>query len=88
LACFLEPRSFGQETNPWKTKPHQQWDEEKNAKGPIQNAIFFFPKTTFSGTPTISVGEKEVQFSCKIADSTVRVGFRPQEMVDHSGPAL
>jgi hypothetical protein len=61
---------------------------EKNAKGSIQDAIFFFPKTTSSGAPTISSDEKEVQFSCKIADQTARVGFRPQEMVDQSGPAL
>lgn len=61
---------------------------EKNAQGSVQDAIFFFPKTTPSGAPTISTDEKEVQFSCKIADQTVRVGFRPQEMVDQSGPAL
>lgn len=61
---------------------------ERNAKGTVQDAIFFFPKTTPAGTPTISGDEKEVEFSCKIADSTVRVGFRPQEMVDQSGPAL
>jgi hypothetical protein len=61
---------------------------EKNAKGSIQDAIFFFPKTNSSGAPTISSDEKEVQFSCKIADQTVRLGFRPQEMVDSSGLAL
>ncbi len=61
---------------------------EKNAKGSVQDAIFFFPKTTSSGAPTISGDEKEVQFSCKIGDQMVRVGFRPQEMVDQSGPAL
>jgi len=61
---------------------------EKNAKGSVQDAIFFFPKTTSSGAPTISSDEKEVQFSCKIADTTMRVGFRPQEMVDQSGPDL
>jgi hypothetical protein len=61
---------------------------EKNAKGAVQDAIFFFPKTTASATPTISNDEKEVQFSCKIGDQSVRVGFRPQEMVDQSGPAL
>ena len=61
---------------------------EKNAKGSIQDAIFFFPKTTASGAPTVSNDEKEVQFSCKIADQTARVGFKPQEMVDSAGPAL
>lgn len=61
---------------------------EKNSMGSVQDAIFFFPKTTSSGAPTVFADETEVQFSCKIADSTVRVGFRPRDMVDQSGPAL
>lgn len=61
---------------------------EKNATGSILDAVFFFPKANSSGAPTISSDEKEVQFSCKIADQTARVGFRPQEMVDSQGPAL
>jgi hypothetical protein len=61
---------------------------EKNSKGLVADAIFFFPKTTSSGAPTVSADETEVQFSCKIADTTVRVGFRPRDMVDQSGPAL
>jgi hypothetical protein len=61
---------------------------EKNSMGLVQDAIFFFSKTTSSGAPTISADETEVQFSCKIADSTVRVGFKPRDMVDQSGPAL
>ena len=61
---------------------------EKNSKGLVADAIFFFPKTTSSGAPTVSADETEVQFSCKIADSTVRVGFKPRDMVDQSGPAL
>jgi len=61
---------------------------EKNSMGLVEDAIFFFPKTTSSGAQTVSADETEVQFSCKIADSTVRVGFRPRDMVDQSGPAL
>jgi len=61
---------------------------EKNSKGLVADAIFFFPKTTSSGAPTVSADETEVQFSCKIADSTMRVGFKPRDMVDQSGPAL
>ena len=61
---------------------------EKNSKELVADAIFFFPKTTSSGAPTVSADETEVQFSCKIADSTMRVGFKPRDMVDHSGPAL
>jgi len=61
---------------------------EKNSMGLVEDAIFFFPKTTSSGAPTVSAEETDVQFSCKIADSTVRVGFKPRDMVDQSGPAL
>jgi hypothetical protein len=61
---------------------------EKDSAGLVTAAVFFFPKTTSSGAPIVSADETEVQFSCKIADSTVRVGFKPRDMVDQSGPAL
>jgi hypothetical protein len=61
---------------------------ERNPKGMIQDAVFFFPKTSPSGLPAISGDETDVQFSCKIADSTVRADFKPREMVDQSGPDL
>jgi hypothetical protein len=61
---------------------------EKNSQGLVGDAVFFFPKTNPSGAPTISADETEVQFSCKIADTTVRVGFKPRDMVDQSGSAL
>jgi len=61
---------------------------EKNSMGLVQDAVFFFSKTTSSGAPTVSADETEMQFSCKIGDSTVRVGFKPRDMVDQSGPAL
>ena len=60
---------------------------ERNQKGLIQNAVFFFPKTGSAG-PAVSGDETEVQFSCKIGDTTVRAGFKPREMVDQSGPDL
>ena len=60
---------------------------ERNQKGLIQNAVFFFPKTGPSG-PAVSGDETEVQFSCKIGDSTVHADFRPREMADQSGPDL
>ena len=61
---------------------------EKDSAGLVKAAVFFFPKTTSSGAATVSADETEVQFSCKIADSMVRVGFKPRDMVDQSGPAL
>jgi len=61
---------------------------ERNPKGMIQDAVFFFPKTSPSGLPAVSGDETDVQFSCKIADSTVRADFKPREMLDQSGPDL
>lgn len=61
---------------------------EKDSKGLVADAVFFFPKANSSGTPTVSADETDVQFSCKIADTTVRVGFKLRDMLDQSGPAL
>jgi hypothetical protein len=61
---------------------------ERSQKGLIQDAVFFFPKTTSSGAPSVSGDETDVQFSCKIADATVRADFKPRDMVDQSGPDL
>ena len=61
---------------------------ERNQKGSIQDAVFYFPKVGPSGTPAVSSDETEVQFSCKIADSTVRADFKLRDMVDQSGPDL
>jgi hypothetical protein len=61
---------------------------ERNPKGLVQDAVFFFPKTSASGLPAVSADEAEVQFSCKIADTTVRADFKVREMVDQSGPDL
>jgi hypothetical protein len=59
---------------------------ERDANGLlVTSAVFFFPKKTASGDPTISNDEKSVEFSCKIEGSTVRVSFEPQKMVDKSG---
>jgi len=61
---------------------------ERNPKGLIQDAVFFFPKTSPSGIPAVSGDETDVQFSCKIADSTLHADFKPREMMDQSGPDL
>lgn len=60
---------------------------ERDDKG-VSSAIFFFPKTTGSGDPTIADDEKSVTFTCKIEESQLRVTFEPQKMLDSSGPTL
>jgi hypothetical protein len=62
---------------------------ERDEKGIlITAAVFFFPKKTPSGDPTIIPDEKGVEFTCKIEGSTLRVNFEPQKMVDQSGRDL
>lgn len=62
---------------------------ERDEKGQlVTSAVFFFPKKTSSGDPTIGRDEKNVEFNCKIEGSTLRVNFEPQKMVDQNGAAL
>lgn len=51
-------------------------------------AVFFFPKKTASGDPTIAPDERGVEFICKLEGSVLRVGFEPQKMIGKSGPDL
>jgi hypothetical protein len=62
---------------------------ERDAKGIlVTSALFFFPRKTPSGDPTIGSDEKNVEFTCKIEGTTLRVNFEPQKMVDQTGPDL
>jgi hypothetical protein len=81
--AFLELRKSKQKLPP----SHVRY--ERDEKGQlVTSAIFFFPKKTPSGDPTIGSDEKNVEFTCKIEGSTLRVNFEPQKMADQSGPAL
>jgi hypothetical protein len=62
---------------------------ERDAKGIlVTSAIFYFPKKTPTGDPTISDSDKLVDFIFLLEGNYVRVGFEPPQMVDHTGPAL
>lgn len=62
---------------------------QRDEKGQlVTTAIFFFPKKTASGEPTIGPDEKSVEFNCKLESTNLRVTFEPQKMVDNQGPAL
>jgi hypothetical protein len=54
----------------------------------VTSALFFFPRKTASGDPTIAADEKNVEFTCQVEGSTLRVNFEPQKMVDQTGPDL
>jgi len=81
--AFLEMRKSKQKISPTRVA------YKRDQKGIlVAAAIFFFPRKTASGSPTISSDEKNVEFICKIEGSVLRVGFEPQTMVDQSGPDL
>jgi len=60
---------------------------QKDSHAVLRQVVFFFPKKTESG-PTVGSNETDAEFKCKIADSTIHVDFKPQKMVDQSGPDL
>lgn len=79
---FLDVRKTKQKVSP----SHLRY--ERDDKGLVAAAVFFFPKKTAAGEPTLPSDEKNVEFNCKIEGSRLRVNFDPQKMVDSQGPAL
>jgi len=81
--AFLQPKKSKQRISP----SHVRF--ERDAKGIlVTSALFFFPRKTPSGDPTIAADEKNVEFTCQVEGSTLRVNFEPQKMVDQTGPDL
>jgi Ca-activated chloride channel homolog len=80
--AFLEMRSRERELSP----SHVVY--QRDAKGNLKQVVFFFPKKTSSGEPTITPDEKDVEFKCRIGDSALHLGFNPQKMTDQAGPDL
>lgn len=60
---------------------------QKDSHGFLRQVAFFFPKKIGSD-PTIGSNETDVEFKCKIADSTIHVDFKPRKMKDQAGPDL
>ncbi len=79
---FLDVKKTRQKISP----SHVRY--ERDEKGLVAAAVFFFPKKTAAGESTLPSDEKNVEFNCKIEGSRLRVNFDPQKMVDQSGPAL
>jgi hypothetical protein len=81
--AFLQPKKSKQKILP----SHIRY--ERDAKGIlVTSALFFFPRKTASGEPTIASDEKSVEFNCNMDGSSLRVNFEPQKMVDLNGPSL
>jgi hypothetical protein len=85
---FFEDKAYV-ETKRGKLKlppSHVKYDRDSNGK--LKDVIFFFPKKTSSGEPTIGSSETEVTFHCNLEGSRVSVNFNMQKMVGASGVDL
>ena len=81
---FLDKADIETKRGKLKLSPsHIKYDRESN--GHLKDVIFFFPKKTASGDPTVAAGETEVTFNCKVAGSRVHVNFDIQKMAGASG---
>jgi hypothetical protein len=79
---FLDVKKTKQKISP----SHVRY--ERDEKGLVTAAVFYFPKKSSAGEPAVGNDEKNVEFNCKIEGSRLRVNFDPQKMVDNLGPAL
>lgn len=79
---FLDVKKTKQKISP----SHVRY--ERDDKALVAAAVFFFPKKTAAGEPTVASDEKNVEFNCKIEGTRLRVNFDPQKMLDSQGPAL
>ena len=61
---------------------------QRDPSGKVGAVIFFFPKQTSEGLPSISPEETDVQFNCRIANTNLRVDFKPPKMQDKQGRDL
>ena len=81
--AFLEAKKSKDKVSPSKVT------YERGSDGKSVTAAFFtFSKKTASGENVIAPDEKEVQFTCSLGKSTLKVDFDPRKMDDQKGPDL
>lgn len=54
----------------------------------VNGAVFYFPKKSANGEPTISNDEKEIDFFLQVGDAKLLTYFDPRKMVDSKGEDL
>jgi hypothetical protein len=55
----------------------------------VTSVTYFFQKRTASGDPEILPDEKNIEFVCKLSETTtLKADFEPQKMLDQMGPNL
>jgi hypothetical protein len=81
--AFLQLKKSGQKVSPERVE-YQRSPDGKSVVG----VLFFFPKKLPSGDSLIQPDEKNIEFSCKLGEPTLKTSFEPQKMVNQSGPDL
>jgi hypothetical protein len=75
-----------------KTKQKVSPSKVAFLKGPdgttVTGAVFYFPKKSSNGEPTISSDEKEIDFYLQVGGSKILVNFEPKKMADNQGEDL
>ena len=60
----------------------------KTADGGVNGAVFYFPKKSANGEPTIAPDEKEIDFYLQMGGAKLITYFDPRKMVDSKGEDL
>lgn len=60
----------------------------KTGDGAVNGAVFYFPKKSANGEPTIAPDEKEVDFYLQMGGAKLYTYFDPRKMVDSKGEDL
>jgi hypothetical protein len=60
----------------------------KTSDGTVNGAIFYFPRKSANGEPSISSDEKEIDFYLQMGDAKLMTYFDPRKMVDSKGEDL
>ena len=54
----------------------------------VNAAVFYFSRTSASGEPVVSSGEKDVEFKCEVNRVLFKTNFNPQKMAAKQGQDL
>jgi hypothetical protein len=85
-AWFVQNSSLELKKSKHKISPSRV-EYDRDASGRTITAVrFYFPKKAAGGGEFVTAGEKTVEFSCRVGNSTIHADFEPPKMGDQQGP--
>jgi len=85
-AWFVKNSSLELKKSKQKMSPSRVEFDRDSSGRTIVAARFYFPKKAAGDTEFVTPGEKAVEFSCKVGNSTIHADFEPPKMSDQQGP--